>query len=382
VAAPSRGTGGDRGAAVIAAGIFLSRLLGLLRNTAFAYFFGQGPAADAFNAAFKIPNALRNLLGEGTLSAAFVPVYARVLARGDERGAAALARAVLGVLLAGTSALTLAGVAAAPWLTAVLAPGFTGETAALTTRLIRILFPMAGLMVVSGWCLGVQNAHRRFFWSYASAALWSVAQIALLAWWGPREPDLSRLAVALAWATLAGSLLQVAAQLPEVVRLVRPLRPTLDAGAEGVATVLRNVVPVLLALGVVQLSSFVDLQIASFLPAGATSVLAYANTLAILPVSLFGVSIAAAALPDLSRDSGAGAMEALRERVRAGWQRLLFYVAPSAAAFLGFGDYCVGILYRAGAFDAEAQRQVQVVLACSALGLVSFASVKIGRAHV
>jgi putative peptidoglycan lipid II flippase len=351
--------------------------LGLLRNTAFAYFFGQGSAADAFNAAFKIPNALRNLLGEGTLSASFVPVYSRLVARGDERAAAALARAVLGVLLAGTSLLTLAGVAAAPWLTAVLAPGFTGETAALATRLIRILFPMSALMVVSGWCLGVQNSHRRFFWSYASAALWSVAQIALLAAWGARAPDLTRLAVALAWATLAGSMLQVGAQLPEVSRLVRPLRPSLQTAAEGVSTVLRNVVPVLIALGVVQLSSFIDLQIASYLPTGATSVLAYANTLAILPVSLFGVSIAASALPDLSRASGAGALEALRERVRSGWQRLLFYVVPSAVVLFGFGDYCVGILYRAGAFDAQAQRQVQVVLAASALGLVSFASVKL-----
>ena len=374
--------GGERGAMVIAAGIFLSRLLGLLRNTAFAYFFGNGPVADAFNAAFKIPNALRNLLGEGTVSASFVPVYSRLLAQGNEPGAAALARAVLGLLLAATSGVTLAGVAAAPWLTAVLAPGFPADTAALATRLIRILFPMTALMVVSGWCLGVQNSHRRFFWAYASAALWSVAQIALLVVWGPRADDAASLAVALAWATLAGSLLQVGAQLPEVRRLVQPLRPSLDHHADGVAAVARNLGPVVLALGVVQVSSFVDLQIASFLPTGATSVLAYANTLTILPVSLFGVAIASAALPELSRDSGSGALELLRERVRAGWQRLLFYIVPSAGVFLAFGDYCVGILYRAGAFDAAAQRRVQVVLACSALGLVSFASVKlVASAH-
>lgn len=367
---------GGRGAMVIAAGIFLSRILGLLRNTAFAYFFGNGAAADAFNAAFKIPNALRNLLGEGTLSASFVPVYSQLLGRGDA-AAPALARAVLGLLMAGVSALTLLGVALAPWLTAVLAPGFAGETAALATRLIRILFPMTGLMVLSGWCLGVQNSHRRFFWAYASAALWSVAQIALLVAWGPRAPDTARLAVALAWATLAGAVLQVGAQLPEVSRLVRPLRPSLAIGTEGVRAVLRNLVPVLLALGVVQLSGFIDLQIASFLPTGATSVLAYASTLTLLPVSLFGVSVAAAALPDLARDSGAAALDTLRERLRGGWQRILFYVIPSAVTFLAFGDYCIGILYRAGAFDAGAQRRVQVVLAASALGLVSFASVKL-----
>lgn len=369
--------GGGRAAFVVGTGILISRVVGLLRQTAFAYYFGAGAAADAYGAAFKIPNAVRNLLGEGTLSAAFVPLYSRLLARDDPRAARALANAVLGLLLAATSVLTLVGVAAAPILTQLLAQGFDEPTRELTTRLTRVLFPMTGLMVLSGWCLGIQNSHRRFFWSYASAAIWSLAQIVLLLVAGPRAADMATLSYWLAWATLGGALLQIGAQLPEVLRLAGPLRPTLDRAAEGVMPMLRNMLPVITALGVVQISSFVDLYIASFLPSGAVASIGYANALALLPVSLFGVSVAAAALPDLSRDSGAMAMDALLERVRGGWQRILFYIIPSAVAFIVLGDYCVAILYRAGRFGVAEQAAVQWVLGAYALGLVSFGSVKL-----
>lgn len=369
--------GGGRAAFVVGAGILISRLVGLLRNTAFAYYFGAGTASDAYNAAFKIPNAVRNLLGEGTLSAAFVPVYSRLLGQGDDAAARALANAVLGLLLVAVSALTLVGIAAAPMLTAILAPGFDTETQALATRLTRILFPMTGVMVLSGWCLGIQNSHRRFFWSYASAALWSIAQIGLLLVGGPRARDAQQLSVWLAWATLAGAILQVGGQMPEVLRLTGPVRPTLNRAIDGVRQTLRNIVPVVTALGVVQISGFVDLQIASYLPAGAATNITYANTLALLPVSLFGVSVAAASLPEFSRDSGAMALDALRERLRGGWQRILFYVVPSAVVFLVLGDYCVGVLYRAGQFGEREQQVVHAVLAGYSIGLVSFGSVKL-----
>lgn len=362
---------------LVGVGIFASRVVGLVRQYLFARYFGLGAAADAYNAAFRIPNTVRNLLGEGTLSASFVPVYSRMLARGDDRASRALAGAVLGILMLAVSVLTIAGILVAPLLTTLLTPGFEGAQRDLTIRLTRLLFPMTAVMVLSGWCLGVQNSHRRFFWSYASAVMWSLAQIALLVGWGGRTADLEQLAWWLAWATLLGSVLQVAAQLPEVFRLVGPLRPTLRRGAEGVSAVLRNVAPVLLALGVTQISSFVDLGIASLLPQGAITSLLNANAVAMLPVSLFGISVAASALPDMSRESGSDNFDALRERVRGGWQRILFYIVPSAAACIALGDYIVGILYRGGAFGAAEQRTVHWVLAGYAVGLISFGSVKL-----
>lgn len=375
--APTASPRSGRGAFVVGAGILVSRVLGLVRNTVFAHYLGATAASDAYTAALRIPNAVRNLLGEGTLSAAFIPVYSRFLAADDPRAAKALANAVLGVLLALVSVITLAGIALAPVLTTLLAAGFDAETQALTTRMVRVLFPMTGLMVLSGWCLGVQNAHRRFFMAYASAALWSVAQIALLWWGGPRATSLDELAVWLAWATLGGAVLQIAVQLPEVVRLAGVPRPIMSRRVDGVSTVLGNMVPVITALGVVQLSSFVDVQVASWLPTGAATMLSYAQTLALLPVSLFGVSVAAAELPDLARAEARLALDQLHERVRAGWQRILFYIVPSACAFVALGDLMVGMLYRSGRFGAAEQEVVHVILGGYALGLVSAGAVKL-----
>ena len=368
---------GGRAAFVVGAGILISRVFGLLRNLAFTAYFGAGAVSDAYTVAFKIPNAMRNLLGEGALAASFVPVYSRMLAGADPRSARALANAVLGILMLLVSALTLAGIALAPWLTELLASGLDPESRALTARLMRILFPMTAVMVLSGWCLGIQNSHRRFFWSYASAAMWSVAQIALLVGWGGRAGTMAQLAVWLAWATLGGALLQVAVQLPEVLRLVGRVRPSLQRSAEGVPAVLRNVLPVMLALGVTQLSSLVDTLIASFLQEGALTLVFYANLVALLPVSVFGVSVAAASLPEFSRDTATATTDALRDRLRAGWQRILFYIVPSAVVFVVLGDYCIGILYRAGRFGAQEQYIAHAILAAYAVGLVSFGSVKL-----
>lgn len=368
---------GGRAATVVGAGILISRLTGLVRGFLFARYFGMGAESDAYNAAIKIPNIMRTLFGEGALSASFVPVYSRLLHAGDERQANALAGAVLGLLMSAVSALTLVGIVAAPLLTSVLASGFSGDQRALTIVLTRIMFPMTALMVLSGWCLGVQNSHRRFFWSYASAAMWNVAQITLLVWWGPRAELLRDLAVKLAWATLAGSVLQVLAQLPEVLRLVRPFRPSLDRAITGVRETLGNIIPVVTALGVVQLSSLVDLQIATYLPFGAVSSLTNANTVVLLPVALFGVSVAASSLPEFSRDSSGVDSNALLERLRGGWQRILFYIVPSAVACIAFGDLIIGLFYRSGKFGAADQQIVHGVLAAFAVGLVSFGSVKL-----
>ena len=366
-----------RAASLVAAGIFVSRVIGFVRDRAFAHFFGDAAAADAYNAAIKIPNILRNLLGEGALSASFIPVYSGALARGDGRDARALANAVLALLLAATSVLTLAGILLAPAITAVVATGFDAQRFALTTQLIRVLFPMTGLMVLSGWCLGIQNSHRLFFNSYASAALWSLAQVVLLIAWGPRAESLAELAWWLSWATLAGSILQLGAQLPQVVPLVRPIRLTFDSALPGVRETLRNFLPVVTALGLFQISSLIDLQIASWLPPGSIANLGYATRLYMVPLALFGISIAAAALPEFSRDTAAVAQQALLERLRGGWARILFYILPTTAAFLLYGDLLVGLLYRSGKFGAAEQRIVHWILGAYAVGLVGFSSVKL-----
>ncbi|HUI39248.1 MAG TPA: lipid II flippase MurJ, partial [Candidatus Nitrosotalea sp.] len=144
-----------RYAFLVAAGIFLSRIAGLIRDRVFAHYFGSSFAADAFRAAFRIPNALQNMFGEGVLSASFIPVYAGLLARDDDEEARRTAGAVAAILALTISSLVLIGVLATPYLIEIIAPGFHGETRVLAIQLVRILFPGAGLLVFSAWCLGI-----------------------------------------------------------------------------------------------------------------------------------------------------------------------------------------------------------------------------------
>src|SRR5712691_2499323 len=194
----------SRSAALVAIGILCSRLTGLVRQRVFAHYFGlQSDSADAFMAAFRIPNFLQNLFGEGALSASFIPVYASLLARGERREADRVAGVVASLLALAVSGIVCVGVVATPLLIDAIAPGFEGGQRELTIRLVRILFPGAGLLVLSAWCLGVLNSHRRFLLSYTAPVMWNAAMIATLVVYG-HEP-LPRLAVLLAWGSVVGS---------------------------------------------------------------------------------------------------------------------------------------------------------------------------------
>src|SRR5581483_2879622 len=159
-------------AALVATGIFASRVFGVLRQMLQAHFLGAGNAADAFMAAFKIPNILQNMFGEGALSASFIPVYSRLLAEGNEEEAGHVAGAVFGLLALTVSVIVLVGVVAAPVLIPFIAAGFNPETKRLTIEYTRILFPGAGLFVISAWCLGILNSHHKFLLSYSAPVFW------------------------------------------------------------------------------------------------------------------------------------------------------------------------------------------------------------------
>jgi putative peptidoglycan lipid II flippase len=361
-----------RGAQLVAAGILLSRIAGLVRERAFAHYFGNSDAGDAFKAALKIPNFLQNLFGEGVLSASFIPVYAKQLAHGDEVLARRLASAVATLLALATSILVLAGVYATPFLIDTIAPGFTGEKRVETIRLVQIFFPGTGLLVLSAWCLGILNSHRKFFLSYAAPVLWNVAIIAALFLYGGDYRDYA-LAERVAWGLVVGSALQFGVQLPTALRLVRGFRPELGLALDGTRTVLRNFVPVVVARGVVQVSAYIDNLLASLLPTGAVSALAYAQTLYLLPISLFGMSVSAAQLPAMASAVGTEAevAAALRKQLDRGLRQIAFFIVPSAAGLLFIGDVVVAALFQSGAFDEESTRYVWAVLAGSTVGLLA-----------
>ena len=360
-----------RHAFLVAAGILLSRLVGLVRQRVFSHYFGLTDAADAFNAAFRIPNFLQNLFGEGALSASFIPVYSRLLASGDQDEADDVAGAVGTILVLTTSVLVLVGVLATPYLIDLIAPGFHGAKRDLTIRIVQVLFPGVGLLVPSAWCLGILNSHRKFFLSYTAPVLWSLAMIATMLWFGRMKLD--QLAVTLAWGSVVGSGLQFGVQLPVVVRLSRRLRPRLDFRAPNVREVIRNFGPVFVSRGVVQISAYVDAWLASWLGQGAVAGLAGAQLLYTLPVSLFGMAVSAAELPAMSSALGAEAEVAsyLRGRLNSGLRQIAFFVVPSAIVFLALGDIVTAALFQTGRFNHGDSIYVWGILAGSSVGLLA-----------
>lgn len=357
-------------AALVAAGILLSRIAGLVRDRVFAHYFGNSDAADAFRAALRIPNFLQNLFGEGVLSASFIPVYARLLAEKRNEEAGKVAGAIAALLALVTSVLVLLGVLATPWLIGAIAPGFEGEKRALTIHLVRIFFPGAGLLVLSAWCLGVLNSHRRFFMSYAAPVLWNAAIIAAMVVF--RRSGQSQLAIYAAWGSLAGSAAQVLLQLPLVLRLGRGIRFSWRWRSQGARTVARNFVPAFIGRGVVQISNYIDSIIASFLPTGAVAALAYAQTLYLMPISLFGMAVSAAELPAMSSALGEESeiAEQLRNRLSKALRQVAFFVVPSAAAFIAIGDSVVAAIYQTGRFTRDDTIFVWAVLAGYSVGLL------------
>ena len=360
------------------AGIFLSRVSGIGREAAVAAFIGAGRIGDAYRAALTIPRLLQNLLGEGVLSASFIPVYSQLAEQGRRRDAGRLAGAVFGLLAVVTGLLVLAGWMLAEPLVSLLLWRLSDDTADLTVELVRIMFAGIGFIVLAAWSLGVLSAHRRFFLSFAAPVIWNLTQIALMvgAWvvWHGVDPaarasDVARVA---AWGVVLGGALQFLVQVPLVLRMVPSLRLSLNWWRPDVRTVLNRFGPALVGRGVVQVSAYVDLILAGLLAGGAIAALGFAQVIYFLPISLFAMSVAASDLPELAREQGDP--EALVRRLQTGLDRIGFYVLFSAVAFITMGGLIVGALLERGQFSGDHTVQVWWILAAYSLGLVASAS--------
>ena len=390
-------TRSGRNAFLVGAGIVLSRISGVVREGFLAAWLGTRSSADAFSAALRIPKLLQNLLGEGALSASFIPVYSQVLQRGDERRAGHVAGAVAGLLTLLTGGLVLFSVLLARPLASVVAPGFSGQKHELTVHLIRIVAPGVGFLVLSAWCLGVLNSHRRFFLSYVAPVLWNTAIIVGLATAGIRAWAEPNIAEAAAWGVLIGGALQFLIQLPAVRAVVPHLRITLATRSQAVRAVGRRFLPAVAGRGVVTLGNYTDLILASLLATGAVAVLDRAQVLYLLPISVFAVSVAAADLPELSRDAGgaasglqgsaqagrpqadqpqassraAGDHVSIARRLAHGSERVLLFLMFSTVAFIILGGEIVAALYERVNFTSDDTLIVWWVLAVYSIGLVA-----------
>lgn len=368
------------GALLVGLGIFLSRIAGLIRVRVFAHYFGNSDAGDAFNAAIKIPNFLQNLFGEGVLSASFIPVYAHLIAtthnekndRDNQIEASRVASVIGSLLFIFVSLIVLIGIFLTPFLIDTIAPGFKGEKRLLTIKIVQIIFPGTGLLVMSAWCLGILNSHRKFFLSYVAPVVWNLTQIFSLILFAKGSTQYN-LAEINAWGLVAGSFLQFAVQFPFALKLIKTFKPSLNTKIANVGIVIRNFFPVVISRGVVQLSAYIDSILASLLPMGAVSTLTYAQTLYLLPISLFGMSVSASELPAMSsiRGSPEDIHQYLRGRLEGGLKKIAFFIIPSVCAFLFLGNNLIRAIFLSGKFTNDDVHYTWMVLIGSTIGLLA-----------
>jgi putative peptidoglycan lipid II flippase len=264
------------------------------------------------------------------------------------------------------------GITAAPLLVTIIAPGYEGELRALTIHLVRLIFPGTGLLVWSAWCLGILNSHRRFLLSYAAPVAWNAVQIgALLAF---RAETQDTLVTILAWGYVVGCVAQLGVQVPSVLGLLKGFAPRPSLELPAVRQVVSGFLPAMVARGVVQVSAWVDAAYASLITATAVSALSYTQNISMLPISLFGMAITAAELPEMSADamkSHDERADALRTRLGASLARLAFFIAPSSSAFLFLGDAISGVLLESGRYGPDDSRLTWYILIGSAVALTA-----------
>ena len=359
----------NRNAATVGVGVFISRLVALGRESILGAYLGTRMGGDAFAAALRIPRLLQNLLGEGALSASFIPVYSQLLEEGDRKKAQNAAGAVLGLLVVLVGGLTALMVFFARPLAFVLVPGFSGEKYELTITLIQIMAPGIGFIVLGAWCLGVLNAHRKFFLSYVAPALWSIAIIiatAIAAIWGFSDVGIAKAA---AWGVMAGGILQFAVQLPQVIKVSGRIKMTFNLRIRAVRQVFSRFGPAVAGRGVVTIGSYMDLVLASILASGALAILSRAQSLYLLPISVFAISIAAAELPEISREHNQP--QKVEERVMKSAERVMFFLFFMMVLFIAGGHTIVSAIYERVNFTADDTLVVWLTLGAYSLGMAA-----------
>jgi putative peptidoglycan lipid II flippase len=366
-----------RAAGLVSALTFLSRLLGLVREQVFAALLGAGLYADAFQAAFKVPNLLRDLFAEGALSAAFVPTYARALAEGRER-AFRLTSRLLTVLAAILGVLIVAGFVFAGPLVRLLAPGFETvpgkhETTVLLTRVMLPFLPLVSFAAVA---MGMLNAHRRFGTPAFAPAVFNLVTIVWAAGlWGA---GFGAAQVALGWAvgTLAGGAAQFLVQVPALVREGWRFRPEWSPRDPDLLSVARLMAPATVGLAAVQVNIFVNTLFASFEP-GAVSWLQYAFRILYLPIGIFGVAVGTVVTTGLAHRAAAGDLDGMRQAVERALRLLAFLTVPATAGLVVLATPIVRLLFERGRFGAQDTAQTAAALMLFSVGLVAYTSVKV-----
>ncbi len=354
----------------------MSRILGLVRDMVVARFFGSGMAADAFFVAFRIPNLLRRLFAEGSLSIAFIPVFTEYLQQKSREDAMELVRVTLTLLSLLLAVVTLAGVLFSPWIVRIQAFGFggAGPKYELTVLLTRITFPYIFLISIVALFMGVLNSLRRFAAPAAAPVFLNLGIIGAVYW---ISPGLSEPVVGLAIGVILGGALQVVLQIPFLKRLGVSLKPAWRPAHPAVKRMGRLMLPAIFGSAVYQVNQFVGTLLASFLPEGSVSWLYYADRLVQFPLGVFAIAVSTAALPSLSRQAAEESLHAFKETLGYAMRLVFFITLPAMTGLIVLGPLIVRVLFERGAFDPEATRMTAFALTLYSVGLWAFSGIRV-----
>lgn len=363
----------SRAAGTVGFYTFLSRILGLVRDGVVARFFGSGMAADAFFVAFRIPNLLRRLFAEGSLTIAFIPVFTEYLAKKTKEDAFQMARAVLTVLSLVLVVVTVLGVVLSPWVVRIQAYGWGGSGMKydLTVLLTRITFPYIFLVSLVAFFMGVLNSLRHFAAPAAAPIFLNVGIIGATLWISPR---LEEPIVGVALGVIIGGLLQVALQIPWLVRKGFSPTPSWMPGHPAVRRIGLLMLPAIFGSAIYQLNQFIGTLLATFLPGGSVSWLYYADRIVEFPLGVFAIAISTAVLPSLSKQVAAEDLADFRETLGHAIRLVFFITLPSMVGMIVLRMPIIRVFFQRGAFDALSTDMTAIALFFYSLGLWAFSA--------
>ncbi|RLB43868.1 MAG: murein biosynthesis integral membrane protein MurJ [Deltaproteobacteria bacterium] len=365
-----------RAAGTVAFFTFLSRILGLVRDMVIAALFGSGMVADAFFVAFRIPNLLRRLFAEGSLTIAFIPVFTEYLNTKSKAEALDLARTTLTILSVILVVVSVAGVLFAPWIVRVQAFGFGGSGAKyeLTVFLTRITFPYILLISIVAFFMGVLNSLKRFA---APAAAPIFLNIGIIAGAVLISPHLKNPIMGVAIGVIIGGILQVLLQVPWAKKEGLNLAPKWNPGHPALKRIGILMIPAVFGSAVYQLNQFMGTLLASFLPEGSISWLYYADRIVQFPLGIFGIAMSTAALPTLSQHMALNNLKEFSQTLSHSLRMVFFITIPSLVGLLVLGEPIVRLIYQRGAFGAHAASMTYSALVFYSVGLWAFSGIRI-----
>ncbi|MGB8656281.1 MAG: murein biosynthesis integral membrane protein MurJ [Candidatus Zixiibacteriota bacterium] len=365
-----------RSTGVVSSATFLSRVLGLVREQVFAYLFGAGYATDAFIAAFRIPNLLRDLFAEGALSSAFIPVFTDYLTNQGKEKAWELANLVLNLLLVALCVIVILGIIFSPYLVQLIAPGFEKEAGKqeLTMLLSRIMFPFLLLVALAALVMGILNTFRHFGIPAVAPTMFNLGMIAGGIILSPYvHPPIMSMAIGV----LVGGLGQLAIQVPSLRKIGFKYRFAIDLNHPGVKRILILMAPATLGLASTQVNIFVNTLIASLLPQGSVSYLNYSFRLMQFPIGMFGVAVATVTFPIVSAYAAKKQMGELLHTFSSSLKLVFFLTIPSAVFLAVVSQPTISVLYQHGRFKFPDTVATSQALIFYCIGLFAYSSVRL-----